>query len=231
MLKRKISNSIIDFCGILRFKAIILIIALTLLFGLEVNTLSYFVGSTDNLIFLSFVPEYIRRTCEPEWMCFVMGSLFSLFVSGGWFHLFVNLSGIAYFGWRLEDLWGFTVFITCYILCGWTGYLLYWSEYLWHLLCNDNYPIFQGFINSTGAIGGIIAASLVYLLRRRELKYSHIVVAAIWLLLQLGWNKCLPFIFITCHVSVSGVAILGSLLIGLLAGLYSDVQKNKPLSS
>ncbi|MBI4540226.1 MAG: rhomboid family intramembrane serine protease [Gemmatimonadetes bacterium] len=89
-----------------------------------------------------------------EWLAFTpahiltrpWGLLTYMFIHGGFWHLFVNMLGLFFFGAPLEDRWGSREFLKYYFICGLGGAIL---SFLF-----VSYPI----IGASAAVYGIMLA-------------------------------------------------------------------------
>lgn len=106
----------------------------------------------NGVVFLLTLPLSARFVVD--WLAFTpariltrpWGLLTYLFVHGGFWHLFVNMLGLFFFGPPLEERWGSREFLKYYLICGLGGALM---SFLF-----VSYPI----VGASAAIYGVMLA-------------------------------------------------------------------------
>ncbi len=116
-----------------------------------VNTLVFFLFSVDNaLIFMVIanVPAFIMERMGGSFLT----GLNSMFLHGGFFHLFGNMFSLWVFGRRVEDACGTWRFLAFYLFAG------FGSDLVFNLVNADSHiPV----IGASGAIFGVMGAYLI----------------------------------------------------------------------
>lgn len=124
----------------------------------------------------------------------------SMFMHGGWFHLFSNMLALYIFGDNVEDSMGSQRYLIFYLLCGVAAALT-------HVFFNPNSPIPT--VGASGALSGVLAAYLLFYPSARVI-------------------TLIPIFFLPWLVEIPAVVYLGLWFISQLAnGLFSiliDVQ-------
>lgn len=77
----------------------------------------------------------------------------SMFLHGGWVHLFSNMLALYIFGDNVEDRMGSVRYLLFYLFCGAAAAIV-------HVVFNPNLPLPT--IGASGAISGVLAAYLVF---------------------------------------------------------------------
>lgn len=109
----------------------------------------------NGVVFLLTLPlSQLSPGFKVDWLAFTPANILTrpwglvtyMFIHGGFWHLFVNMLGLFFFGPALEDRWGAREFLKYYFLCGLGGALM---SFLF-----VSYPI----IGASAAIYGIMLA-------------------------------------------------------------------------
>ncbi len=143
----------------------------------------------------------------------------SMFLHGGFFHLFSNMLFLFIFGDNVEDVLGHFRFLFFYILWGVSAALLQML-----LSLNPNIPM----IGASGAISGVLGAYLVFFPNSRILSlvfipFIYIGLAQIPSLIYLGFwfiNQFLSGTF-SIFVGVSGGVAFWAHVGGFVAGVIT----------
>jgi membrane associated rhomboid family serine protease len=100
-----------------------------------------------------------RRFVHPDWAMWAgfpaddyWPFLTSMFLHGGWFHIFSNMWALWIFGDNVEDRMGSIRFSVFYLVCGLAAGVV-------HLVTNPTSPVPA--IGASGAIAGVLAAYFV----------------------------------------------------------------------
>lgn len=124
----------------------------------------------------------------------------SMFMHGGWFHLFSNMLALYIFGDNVEDSMGSQRYLIFYLLCGVAAALT-------HVFFNPVSPIPT--VGASGALSGVLAAYLLFYPSARVI-------------------TLIPIFFLPWLIEIPAVVYLGLWFISQLAnGVFSiliDVQ-------
>ncbi|MCX7860496.1 rhomboid family intramembrane serine protease [Chloroflexus sp.] len=124
----------------------------------------------------------------------------SMFMHGGWFHLFSNMLALYIFGDNVEDRMGSQRYLIFYLLCGVAAALT-------HVFFNPASPIPT--VGASGALSGVLAAYLLFFPSSRVI-------------------TLVPIFFLPWLVEIPAVVYLGLWFVSQLAnGVFSiliDVQ-------
>jgi len=116
-----------------------------------VNTLVFFLMPVRNGALYHFIANVPALIFERSGGSFLTG-LLSMFLHGGFFHLFGNMFGLWVFGRRVEDACGTWRFLAFYLFAG------YGSALVFNLVNADSYiPV----IGASGALFGVMGAYLI----------------------------------------------------------------------
>lgn len=148
---------------------------------------------------LALVPvRFLANPLDPTQLLTIFTSMF---MHGGWFHLFSNMLALYIFGDNVEDRMGSQRYLIFYLLCGVAAAFA-------HILFNPTSPIPT--VGASGALSGVLAAYLLFFPTAR-------VVTLI------------PIFFLPWLVEIPAIVYLGLWFISQLAnGLFSiiiDVQE------
>ncbi|ACL26365.1 rhomboid family intramembrane serine protease [Chloroflexus aggregans] len=147
---------------------------------------------------LALVPvRFLSNPLDPtEWLTVFT----SMFMHGGWFHLFSNMLALYIFGDNVEDRMGSQRYLIFYLLCGVAAALT-------HVFFNPTSPIPT--VGASGALSGVLAAYLLFFPSARII-------------------TLVPIFFLPWFVEIPAVVYLGFWFLSQLAnGVFSiliDVQ-------
>ncbi|MGQ9483383.1 rhomboid family intramembrane serine protease [Chloroflexus sp.] len=148
---------------------------------------------------LALVP--VRLLADPLDPTQLLTIFTSMFMHGGWFHLFSNMLALYIFGDNVEDRMGSQRYLIFYLLCGVAAAFA-------HVMFNPTSPIPT--VGASGALSGVLAAYLLFFPTAR-------VVTLV------------PIFFLPWLIEVPAIVYLGLWFISQLAnGLFSiiiDVQE------
>jgi len=122
--------------------------------------------------------------------------LSSMFIHGGFWHLFGNMLYLWIFGNNIEDLMGPLKFLVFYLICGLIASLT-------HVLIQPNSTI--PMVGASGAVSGVLGAYLIVYPRARVLTLIFLIFFIRLMLIPAGVLLAFWFIF----NAFSGVASLG----------------------
>ena len=143
-------------------------------------------GLDDWLVRHAFIPD--RYFVPGHVGADARSVLLSMFLHGGWLHLFGNMLYLWIFGDNVEDRLGRVRFLLFYLFCGWFATMA-------HAYTNRLSPVPS--IGASGAIAGVLGAYLVMFPRARVLtlipigfflrvtELPALVVLGMWFVLQL----------------------------------------------
>lgn len=147
---------------------------------------------------LALVP--VRLLANPLDPTELLTIFTSMFMHGGWFHLFSNMLALYIFGDNVEDSMGSQRYLIFYLLCGVAAALT-------HVFFNPSSPIPT--VGASGALSGVLAAYLLFYPSARVI-------------------TLIPIFFLPWLVEIPAVVYLGIWFISQLAnGVFSiliDVQ-------
>lgn len=149
---------------------------------------------------LGIVPRQLLR-CTPLAACFNLwewSTIFtSMFLHGGWAHLFSNMLALFIFGDNVEDRMGSGRYLFFYLTCGVAAALV-------HIFFNPTSSVPT--IGASGAISGVLAAYLVFFPTSRVI-------------------TLVPLFFLPWFVEVPAILYLGFWFLSqLFNGLLTVVQ-------
>jgi len=153
-------------------------------------------GAQTTVEQLGIIPSYFTQHGGP-WEYFTL--LSSMFLHGGWFHLFSNMLALYIFGDNVEDRLGHGRFLVFYLVCGLAAGLT-------HVLLNTDSTVPT--IGASGAIAGVLGAYLVL--------YPH---ARVLTLVPIFY---IPYFFEIPALLYLGIWFLSQLLNGTMAVVYSQ---------
>ncbi|WP_298403393.1 rhomboid family intramembrane serine protease [uncultured Chloroflexus sp.] len=147
---------------------------------------------------LALVPaRFLANPLDPTELITVFTSMF---MHGGWFHLFSNMLALYIFGDNVEDSMGSQRYLIFYLLCGVAAALT-------HVFFNPASPIPT--VGASGALSGVLAAYLLFYPSARVI-------------------TLVPIFFLPWLIEIPAVVYLGLWFISQLAnGVFSiliDVQ-------
>lgn len=147
---------------------------------------------------LALVPaRFLAHPLDPTELITVFTSMF---MHGGWFHLFSNMLALYIFGDNVEDSMGSQRYLIFYLLCGVAAALT-------HVFFNPASPIPT--VGASGALSGVLAAYLLFYPSARVI-------------------TLVPIFFLPWLIEIPAVVYLGLWFISQLAnGVFSiliDVQ-------
>ncbi len=164
---------------------------------------------------------YSRFALVPAWVTHgegYLGLLTSMFLHGGWMHIFGNMLFLWVFGDNVEDSFGHFWFLIFYLLSGFGADALHIA-----LAPNSNTPM----IGASGAIAGVLGAYWLLFPRARVdvlviliIYIRSFAVPAFWVLL--AWIAIQVFFGLTSSTTGGGVAYwahFGGFVAGLLMTL------------
>jgi membrane associated rhomboid family serine protease len=126
----------------------------------------------------------------------------SMFLHGGWAHLFSNLLALWIFGDNVEDRMGSRRYLLFYLTCGVVAALV-------HIAFNPTSPIPT--IGASGAISGVLAAYLIYFPTARVI-------------------TLIPLFFLPWFVEIPAIVYLGLWFVSqLFNGLFAIVTDAQAL--
>jgi membrane associated rhomboid family serine protease len=141
---------------------------------------------------LALVPaRFLANPTDPAELITIFTSMF---MHGGWFHLFSNMLALYIFGDNVEDRMGSQRYFLFYLLCGVAAALV-------HVMFNPTSPIPT--VGASGALSGVLAAYLLFF------PHSRVITLV-------------PIFFLPWLVEVPAVVYLGLWFLSQLAnGLFS----------
>ncbi len=141
---------------------------------------------------LALVPaRFLANPTDPAELITIFTSMF---MHGGWFHLFSNMLALYIFGDNVEDRMGSQRYFLFYLLCGVAAALV-------HVMFNPTSPIPT--VGASGALSGVLAAYLLFFPSARVI-------------------TLIPIFFLPWLVEVPAVVYLGLWFLSQLAnGLFS----------
>jgi membrane associated rhomboid family serine protease len=141
---------------------------------------------------LALVPaRFLANPTDPAELITIFTSMF---MHGGWFHLFSNMLALYIFGDNVEDRMGSQRYFLFYLLCGVAAALV-------HVMFNPTSPIPT--VGASGALSGVLAAYLLFFPSARVI-------------------TLVPIFFLPWLVEVPAVVYLGLWFLSQLAnGLFS----------
>ena len=141
---------------------------------------------------LALVPaRFLANPTDPAELITIFTSMF---MHGGWFHLFSNMLALYIFGDNVEDRMGSQRYFLFYLICGIAAALV-------HVMFNPTSPIPT--VGASGALSGVLAAYLLFF------PHSRVITLV-------------PIFFLPWLVEVPAVVYLGLWFLSQLAnGLFS----------
>ncbi len=141
---------------------------------------------------LALVPaRFLANPTDPAELITIFTSMF---MHGGWFHLFSNMLALYIFGDNVEDRMGSQRYFLFYLICGIAAALV-------HVMFNPTSPIPT--VGASGALSGVLAAYLLFFPSARVI-------------------TLVPIFFLPWLVEVPAVVYLGLWFLSQLAnGLFS----------
>jgi membrane associated rhomboid family serine protease len=141
---------------------------------------------------LALVPaRFLANPTDPAELITIFTSMF---MHGGWFHLFSNMLALYIFGDNVEDRMGSQRYFLFYLICGVAAALV-------HVMFNPTSPIPT--VGASGALSGVLAAYLLFFPSARVI-------------------TLVPIFFLPWLVEVPAVVYLGLWFLSQLAnGLFS----------
>ncbi len=141
---------------------------------------------------LALVPaRFLANPTDPAELITIFTSMF---MHGGWFHLFSNMLALYIFGDNVEDRMGSQRYFLFYVICGIAAALV-------HVMFNPTSPIPT--VGASGALSGVLAAYLLFFPSARVI-------------------TLVPIFFLPWLVEVPAVVYLGLWFLSQLAnGLFS----------
>jgi len=141
---------------------------------------------------LALVPaRFLANPTDPAELITIFTSMF---MHGGWFHLFSNMLALYIFGDNVEDRMGSQRYLLFYLICGVAAALV-------HVVFNPTSPIPT--VGASGALSGVLAAYLLFFPSARVI-------------------TLVPILFLPWLVEVPAVIYLGLWFLSQLAnGLFS----------
>ena len=168
----------------------------------------------------AFIPVHYFQA--GGWLADGRAILTSMFLHGGWSHLFGNMLYLWIFGDNVEDRLGHLGYLVFYIFCGWMATLA-------HAFSDPASPVPS--IGASGAIAGVLGAYLVMFPRARVLtlvpigmfmrvsELPALAVLGLWFVLQL-FSGTLS-LGAAGHAAATGVAWwahIGGFVVGMVLG-------------
>jgi membrane associated rhomboid family serine protease len=156
----------------------------------------------------------------------------SMFMHGGWLHLFGNMLYLWIFGDNIEDEFGPLQFLAFYLLC---GIAATFAQFFFS--AGSSIPN----IGASGAIAGVLGAYIVMfpsakvsvLMGRQVVALPAIVVLGMWIVLQLfsGVGSIAQTTGTTETGGVAYMAHVGGFAAGLLIGFLYRERRGTPRAS
>ena len=135
----------------------------------------------------------------------------AMFVHDGFFHIFLNMLTLFFFGTFLIQMVGTGRFLIVYIVGGIVGNLLF-LLFAYLGIAADMYTFLVGSSGAIFALGG----TLVVLVPKVRVYLYGLVPVPLWVAIILGFL----IVFLPFFSGVAWQAHLGGLITGLAAGLY-----------
>lgn len=171
---------------------------------------------------LALVPaRFLANPLDPAELLTIFTSMF---MHGGWFHLFSNMLALYIFGDNIEDSMGSQRYLIFYLLCGVAAALT-------HVFFNPNSPIPT--VGASGALSGVLAAYLLFFPASRVItlvpvfflpllfEIPAVVYLGLWFISQLANGVFSIFINVQAMGGVAWWAHIGGFVAGLvLAPLF-----------
>lgn len=129
----------------------------------------------------------------------------SVFVHGGFLHLFLNMLVLVNIGPITERLYGHAAFLTLYLLSGLAGSL---AGVLWH-------PVVPS-VGASGAVFGVMGMILAYALRERQALHRSVLQS---FARSIGWLVAVNMVLGLALPMVNVAAHAGGLVAGFAFGL------------
>lgn len=152
----------------------------------------------------------------------------SMFMHGGWFHLFGNMLYLYIFGDNIEDIFGHTGYLILYIVCGLAADLA-------HILSLTQPQDFNvGVVGASGAISGVLGAYLILYPKARILTLIFSIIVPIPAVVFLGFWFFMQWLFgvydILIFQGASGIAYwahIGGFIAGLVLASILGLRMKK----
>lgn len=171
---------------------------------------------------LALVPaRFLTNPLDPAELLTIFTSMF---MHGGWFHLFSNMLALYIFGDNVEDSMGSQRYLIFYLLCGVAAALT-------HVFFNPNSPIPT--VGASGALSGVLAAYLLFFPASRVItlvpvfflplffEIPAVLYLGLWFISQLANGVFSIFIDVQAMGGVAWWAHIGGFVAGLvLAPLF-----------
>lgn len=171
---------------------------------------------------LALVPaRFLANPLDPAELLTIFTSMF---MHGGWFHLFSNMLALYIFGDNVEDSMGSQRYLIFYLLCGVAAALT-------HVFFNPASPIPT--VGASGALSGVLAAYLIFFPASRVItlvpvfflpllfEIPAVVYLGLWFISQLANGVFSIFIDVQAMGGVAWWAHIGGFVAGLvLAPLF-----------
>ncbi|OAN40524.1 rhomboid family intramembrane serine protease [Chloroflexus islandicus] len=171
---------------------------------------------------LALVPaRFLANPLDPAELLTIFTSMF---IHGGWFHLFSNMLALYIFGDNVEDSMGSQRYLIFYLLCGVAAALT-------HVLFNPSSMLPT--VGASGALSGVLAAYLIFFPSSRVItlvpvfflpllfEIPAVVYLGLWFISQLANGVFSIFIDVQAMGGVAWWAHIGGFVAGLvLAPLF-----------
>ncbi|MCS7245547.1 MAG: rhomboid family intramembrane serine protease [candidate division WOR-3 bacterium] len=189
---------------------------------------SYLIILVNTLVFIYqyfFYPDpnefILKYGFIPREFSF-MDIITSMFIHGGFFHIFSNMLFLFIFGDNVEDVMGHLRFLFFYIIWGFCAVFLQTLFY-----SDSNIPM----VGASGAISGVLGAYLVFfpfskIISFVFIPFIYIGIASIPAIIYLGIWFINQFIqgtlstLLNIHVGVAFWAHIGGFVGGLITGVF-----------
>ncbi len=189
-----------------------------LVFIYEFEYTANFTNRRTDLFFVQYgvVPYYIINALTGVQTYRLYSLVTSMFIHGGFFHIFGNMLFLFVFGDNVEDRFGHLGYLLFYLLAGVGGALT--QVYISFLAGPPD--VFIPSLGASAAISGVLAAYLLFFPKARVVSiigYFIIPIRAFWFII--GWFLLqVLFSSVGINTGVAYGAHVGGFVVGLIIG-------------
>lgn len=159
----------------------------------------------------------------------------SMFMHGGWLHLFGNMLYLYIFGDNIEDTFGHVGYLAFYLTCGLVAAFS-------HILVNLYAPVISratgliivsdltsGVVGASGAIAGVLGAYLVLFPKAKILTLTFYVILPLPAIMFLGFWFLMQWLFVVYDVygDVAYWAHIGGFVAGAVLALIFGLKRKE----